>query len=1044
MGIIDYALRNRAAVFTLIMMIVTLGLRSYLTLPRESSPDVTVPFAYVSTFYFGTSPEDMENLITEKLETSLSEIENIKEMRSMSGEGLSSISIEFNADADVDEMLAKVREKVELARPELPADADDPMVTEVNFSSFPVLLINISGEYGLAQLKDVAEDIQDELESIPGVLDIGITGGLEREVQINIDPEKLRHYKLSLTDVQMAIQMENLNLPGGAMDVGAYSYLLRVPGEVGDPSELGDFVVKADSHFPIYLRDVADVHYGFKDANSTARMERKDCITISLSKRSGENLIRIVEEARAKISELVPTLPPTTRVTFTSDQSKDIKEMVDELENEIINALILVIAVLVFFLGLRTSLIVATAIPLSMMLGFIVLEFLGYTLNMIVLFSLILVLGMLVDDAIVVVENIYRYMQEGKKPFEAASKATHEVAWPVTGGTLTMIVAFLPLAFWPGIMGEFMKYLPITLMIMLSASLFVGLLINPTISGWLLKVKKGHGGHGEASAADSRDQAFSLFYKRILVWALGHRWTVVLGSHAALFGIILLFAAFGTGTEFFPSVDPKKMFVDFELPSGSRMDATDAYLREVEAGMDKYPDVLTYVAQAGVSLGQFDMGPAGQPENKGRLTIDMVDREFRERSTTATMADIRSSLGNVTGAEVVVQKMEEGPPTGKPVTIEISGKEFTELGDLAEVIMDSIKAVPGLVNLKSDFDRGKPEIQVHVDRERAAFLGVNTAQIGGAVRTAFNGTEVGNYREGDQDVDITVRFAEPFRRTVEDIEDLNLVNQNGALVPLSSVARVEITTGLGGINRVDQKRVVTVSADVEGRLPNDALNEVKALLKGYELPAGYSLHFAGQSKEQDESMAFLMKAFGIAIFLIGLVLVTQFKSITTPIIILFTVVLSLVGVFFGLLVTRLPFGIIMTGIGVIGLSGTVVRNAIVLLDYTIMLRERGMSKYDALIQAGMVRLRPVLLTAACTVLGLTPMAIGIAFDFKHFHWVGQTDSTQWWQGLAVAVIFGLTVATALTLVVVPVLYSLVDGFNGWAKRTFGGIVNQEE
>lgn len=1046
MGIIDYAIRNRAAVFTMILMIVTLGLRAYLTLPRESTPDITIPFAVVSTFYFGTSPEDMETLVTEKLETKLGEINKVKEMRSMSGEGISSISVEFDADADVDEMLTKVREKVELARADLPTDAESPMVSEVNFSAFPVLLINVSGDYGPAQLKDVAQDIQDELEGVAGVLDVGVTGGLEREVQINVDPAKLRHYRLGLWDVQNAIQMENLNMPGGAMEVGAYSYLLRVPGEIGEPREIADFVIKADKQFPVYLRDIADVRYSFKDASSTARMDGRECVTISISKRAGENLIVIVDEARARIGAMLPSLPPTTKVTFTSDQSKDIKSMVDELENEIINALILVVAVLVFFLGLRTSLIVATAIPLSMLLGFVVIQSLGYTLNMIVLFSLILVLGMLVDDAIVIVENIYRFMQDGHRPFEAARKATHEVSWPVTGGTLTMLVAFLPMAFWPGIMGEFMKYLPITLIIMLSASLFVGLTINPTVTGWLLRVKpKASGGAEHASGADSRDLAFANFYKRVLVWALNHRWTVVIGSHAALIAVIVAFSFWGTGTEFFPSIDPKKIYADFELPSGSRLEATDAYVQQVEQTLaaGKYPDVQTYVAQSGVSLGNFDMGPTGGPVNKGRVTIDMVDRELRRRSTLETMADLRADLAQVAGADVTVQKMEEGPPTGKPVTIELSGTDFRVLGDLADHIIDTIKTVPGLVNLKSDFDRGKPEIQVHVDRGRAAYLGVNTAQIGGAVRTAFNGSQVGSYREGDEDVDISVRFAAPHRRSVEDIENLTLVTGNGDLVPLSSVARVEMTTGLGGINHVDQKRVVTVTADVEGRLPNDALGEVKAMLKDYALPTGYNTHFAGQSKEQDDAQAFLGKAFAVAIFLIGLVLVTQFKSLTTPIIIIFTVVLSLVGVFLGLLVTRMPFGIIMTGIGVISLSGTVVRNAIVLLDYTILMRERGMSKYDALVQAGTIRLRPVLLTAACTVLGLVPMALGVAFDFKHWHWVGETDSTQWWQGLAIAVIFGLTVATMLTLVVVPVLYSLVDGFNVKMRKLFGGLVNQE-
>jgi len=1040
-SIIDYALKNRAAVLVLIIMIVAVGTRSYMTLPREAQPDVSVPYAIVTTVYYGTSPEDMESQVTDKLESKLGEIQEIKEMRSMSGDGVSSISVEFEADADVDEMLTKLREKVDLAKPDLPVDAEEPMVMEISFSDFPVLLVNVTADYNPAMLKDVAEDIQDELKTVPGVLDVKVSGGLEREVQVNIDPEKLRLYRLSLFDVQGAIQSENLNVPGGAMEVGTYNYLLRVPGEIEDPLSLGDFVIKSTPN-PIYLRDVAEVRYSYKDRSSTARMERRECVTISITKRTGENLIQIVEEARARINKLMPGLPPTTRITFTSDASEDIKSMVHELENEIINALVLVIAVLIFFLGLRTSLIAATAIPLSMLLGMFVLEAMGYTLNMIVLFSLILVLGMLVDDAIVVVENIYRFIQDGHKPFKAASKATKEVAWPVTGGTMTMIVAFLPLAFWPGIMGEFMKYLPITMMIMLLASLVVGVTINPTITGWLLRVKEGAGSH--EIGADSRDKAFANTYRRVLEWALGHRILVVAGAHAALLLILLLFGAFGTGLEFFPSGDPKKVFVDFELPSGSRLETTEGYVQRVEQSMDQYPDVRTYVAQSGVSISEFDFGMGGGgPANKARVSIDMVDREVRQRTSTETMADLRANLKDVTGAEVVVQKMEEGPPTGKPVTIEISGEDFAVLGAQADMILDTIRTVPGLVNLQSDYDQGKPEIQIHVDRERAAFLGVNTAQIGMAVRTAFYGSQTGSYREGDEDVDITVRFAEERRRSIEDVENLNLLTHDGKLVPLSSVATVEMTTGLGGISHVDQDRVVTVTADVEGRLPNDALNDVKALLKSYALPQGYTMAFAGQDDEQNAAMDFLSKAFAFAIFLIGLVLVTQFKSITTPIIILFTVLLSLGGVFLGLLVTRMPFGIIMTGIGVISLSGTVVRNAIVLLDYTILLRERGVAKTEAIVQAGMVRLRPVLLTAACMVLGMMPMALGISFDFRAFRFQGATDSTEWWQGLAIAVVFGLSVATVLTLVVVPVLYSLVDGFNEKMRARFGGLVNQD-
>ncbi len=1039
MKISDWALVNRPAVFTIIVMSVLFGLNSYFSLPREASPDVTIPYVIVNTFYFGTSPEDMENLITKEIETKLGEIDNIKEMRSMSSEGLSAITIEFDPDEDIDAVLAKVREKVDLAKPELPTDAEDPIISELNFSAFPILLVNVSGEYGLVQLKDVAEDIKDEIEKqVEGILDVSLSGGLEREVQVNVDPEKLRHYRLALSDVQMAILNENLNLPGGNIDVGDYSFLLRVPGEIDDPHEIENFVVKADEHFPVYVRDLATVVYGFKDPSSTARMEGLDCITISVSKRSGENIIHIVEDVRSVIADMLPDLPPTTRVTFTSDQSKDIKMMVDELENGIINGLVLVVLVLVFFLGFRTSMFVAVAIPLSMLISFIALDVMGYTLNMVVLFSLILALGMLVDNAIVIVENIYRYMEEGLKPAQAAHRGVTEVAWAVTASTATTLCAFLPLVFWPGIMGEFMSYLPITLIVTLTSSLFVGLVINPVIAGSLMHVKSKH-----VEQDRLQDSAFVGLYRRALVWSLNHRVFVLSLAHFSLFGVIGLYGVFGTGVEFFPEIDPKKVFVDYELPSGSRLEATDAFLKSTEDSLKKYPNILTYVGNAGVGTGDFDaFGPSGGPANKGRISIDMVDREFRNRPTPETILDIRSDVRDVTGAEVVVQKLEEGPPTGKPVNIEISGDAFATLGDIADEIIEKVKGVEGLVNLQNDFDRGKPEIQIRVDRQRAAFLGVNSAQIGGVVRTAFNGAETGSYRDGEDDIDITVRLDKKHRTRVEDIEDLTLMVEGGDMVPLSSVASVDLTTGLGGIVRKDQQRVVTVSSDVEGRLANDALNEVKALLAEHELPRGYSMAFTGESKDQQEAEEFLGRAFLIAVFAIGMVLVLQFHSLTTPMIIIFSVLLSLVGVFSGLLITRMPFGIIMTGVGVISLAGVVVNNAIVLLDYTIQLRQSGMQKREAVVLAGATRLRPVLLTATTTILGLVPMATGISFNFKEFEWVFGSDSSQWWSSMAIAVIFGLLFATGLTLIVVPVMYSVVDTLNGKLKKRFGGLINE--
>ncbi len=1041
MSISDFSLKNKPVVFALIAIITIFGLTSYNNLPRESSPDIQIPMVIVTTLYFGTSAQDMESLVTAKLEQELSDIDNIKEISSFSGEGVSNITVEFDPDEDVDDVMAKVREKVDLAKPELPSDAEDPMLSEINFSSFPIILVNISGQYSLVKLKDIAEDLQDEIEQIPGILEVSLTGGLEREVQVNVDPEKLRHYRVGLLDVQNAIRNENINIPGGNVNIGKYSYLLRIPGEIETPDEIENFIVKADDHYPVYIKDVAEVVYGFKDVGSTARQDLQNCITLSVSKRSGENIIDIADETKRIVKEALPSLPSTTQITFTSDQSKDIRMMVGELENGILTGLVLVILVLFFALGFRTSLFVAISIPLSMMLSFIVIEALGYTLNMVVLFSLILALGMLVDNAIVIVENIYRFMEEGDKPLTAAAKGVNEVAWAVTASTATTLCAFGPMILWPGIMGEFMKYLPITLIITLTSSLIVALIINPTVCAVFMKLK-----FSKKKTKPGVADKIIKNYKIVLEWALDHRIIVLSSSFAFLLFAMVLNGVFGTGIEFFPSVDPQKVYANFELPSGSRIATTDSLLKRLENKLGEWDNVKTFVAQSGVSLSNFDFSSGGNgPSNKGRISIDMIDRQERKRNSNVTLDEIRESVKDYSGAIITVVEEEGGPPTGAPVTIEISGPGIDTLGALSERIQHRIENIRGIVNLQSDYDGAKPEVRVNINRDKAAYLGVNTAMIGSLIRTAINGSETGYFRDGTDEYDITVRLNKDKRSSIENIEDLQFVIDEGDMVPLSSVADVEVTTGLGGIRRKDQDRLITITSDVQGRLAPEALAEVQDTLAKLDLPMGYFLNYAGEDEEQQKAEDFLSKAFVIAIFSITLVLLLQFRSFITPIVIISSVVLSLVGVFLGLTITRMPFGVVMTGVGVISLAGVVVNNAIVLLDYTLKLRDRGLSKRDAIVRAGVVRLRPVTLTAVTTILGLLPMATGVTFDFRNLELVIGSDASQWWGGMAVAVIFGLLFATILTLVVVPVMYSLADGFSVKMKSFWGkfNLVNMD-
>jgi len=711
------------------------------------------------------------------------------------------------------------------------------------------------------------------------------------------------------------------------------------------------------------------------------------------------------------------------------NQSKDIRRMVTELENNIITGLILVVTVLFLFLGLRNSFFVALAIPFSMLLSFGVLQLLGITLNMVVLFSLILALGMLVDNAIVIVENVFRHMQEGKTAISAAKIAAAEVGWPVITSTLTTLCAFFPMIFWPGIMGEFMKYLPITLIVTLSASLFVALVINPTLCGHFMTL------HEKADLTQRDRSRIIQLYSRTLEIALSQRLLVVLASVVLLVGIIYAYSLLGHGVELFPDMEPNRAFVEIKAPEGTSLAASNQLALQAEALVKDEKDIRFVISEVGVSSSDSGGGESVQ-SNFGKISLDFLDRDDRDEDSRDVLDRIRTALSPLPGAEFKVEKQEEGPPTGPPVSVEFSGESIEVLDRLVTEAKQRIKDVPGLVDLKDDFSKAKPEIRIDVDREKASLLRLSTADISEMVKAAISGTKLGVYREGEDEYDIIARMPEQRRTSVTDIENLLVPALDGSPVPLSTVATVQLSSGFGSIRHIDQKRVVSVTANTFGRNSNEVLQEVQQRLSDLQLPSGYVVGYSGEQEEQQKASAFLMKAFVGAVLLIMLVLITQFNSVLQTLIVMTSVVLSLTGVFLGLMVTATPFGIIMTGIGVISLAGVVVNNAIVLIDYINQLVKEGLELNVALIRAGTVRFRPVLLTAATTILGLLPMAIGVSFDFKTFSWEIGGESADWWGPMAVAVIFGLAFATMLTLVVVPVLYSLAESARGkfWKQK----------
>jgi len=1022
----QYALKRQVTVLALLVLIVIAGVYCYVTLPRESFPDITIPYVFVTTTYEGVAPEDMEELITIPIERKLKGIDDVEEIRSTSAEGLSTVAIKFLPKVDIDDALQKVRDKVDQAKNDLPAELeDDPVIKEVNFSDMPVIRVVLSGPFSLRRLQNLAEDIQDRLESIAGVLEARLTGGLEREIHVEFDLDRVGAYNVPFSSIVGSVTNSNVNMPSGSMDIGEGKYLVRVPEDFQHPSEIFSIVAFVRDGKPVYLRDVATIKDAFKDPLTRSRINQEKSVTIAVLKRSGENIVRVTDEVKRVINEMRPELPQTLKIDLTADQSNDVRLMVSDLENNIISGLILVLAVIFVFIGGQSAIFVALAIPYSMFITFALLTGFDITMNMVVLFSLILALGMLVDNGIVIVENIYRHMQQGKTNQEAAAVGTDQVAWPVITSTLTTLGAFSPMLFWPGIMGEFMGYLPQTLIMALSASLFVALVINPVLSARYQKVKI----TAPAGNPTEKETLIKRFYVAILKWSLGHRFIVIVSAVILLIIATLAYVFFGKGVEFFPDTEPRRAYVNIKAPEGTNLDTSDQLVAQIEKIVAPYEDIRYVISNIG-AMGGDPFSQGGTGTHISRVVLDFKDFHDRSRPSSEIIKEVRQKiLKTMYGAEVQVEKEEEGPPTGPPINIEISGEDILLLGELAARARRVIKDIPGLVDLKDNFVRGKPEIAVRVDKEKAALMGLDTYTIAYTVKSAINGVKAGVYREGKDEYDIIARLPENDRNSIKSLKRITVSGPQGEPIPLTSLAAVSLSSGIGAIMRLDQKRVVTISGDVSGRLANDVIKDINARLsQQMNWPRGYRYRFTGEQQEQAKAQAFLSKAFFACIALILLILLTQFNSFITPVIIMASVLFSLIGVFIGLLATGTAFGIIMTGIGVISLAGVVVNNAIVLIDYFNQLMARGLASTEALLRAGSVRFRPVMLTAITTILGLLPMATGVSFDFRKIAFDIGGESSQWWGPMAVAVTFGLGFATLLTLILVPVLCSLAHSF----------------
>ena len=1125
----SWAIENRMTVYVIIAIVAIGGLMSYYAMPRESFPEVIETKIYVSSVNPGNSAEDVEKFITEPLEEEFNNIGGVRDITSTTLQDYSLVIVEFDEDISVDAAKQKIKDKVDQQKaattwPTMDNGAKvEPNVFDLNLSEeMPILNINLTGDYPVQQLKEYAEYLQDRIELLPQIKEASIRGAEEKEVEIAVDAHKMTASKVSFGDIINAVNLENQTISGGNVVSGGIQKNIRILGEIRNPGELENIIVKREDG-NVFLRDIADIRFQEKEPTTFAREYGEPVVMLDIKKRSGTNMIEAIDQIKLIVANEQETyLPDDLRISYSNDQSTKTENMVDDLVNNIIFGVILVVVVLMFFLGFRNALFVGLAIPLSMFLSFIILSSIGFTLNTMVLFALVMGLGMLVDNGIVVVENVYSLMSQGVPRIQAAKQGVAEIAWPIIASTATTLAAFFPLGLWPGTIGKFMIYFPMTLSVVLGSSLFVALIINSMLTSQFMKTEEKtiskkrlirisaiSGGTGlllviAGFAVDMgalraignlmlllavllwaykyflvrwvkyfQFKALKVFennYERILKFSLGGKnaFMVFFGTVLFLIFSFILVGIVQPKVLFFPENEPNQIITYIEYPEGTDIRKTNELTKKVEQQIfdviEKYEDpdgynfmVESAVSQVGQGAGnpQTDGGQQNAMPHKGKVTLSM--REYKERRgvrSSHVLSEVRDAVHEFPGASIIVEKDAAGPPTGYPINLELQGEDYEQMLVEAEELREYINSlgIPGIEELQIDVNKSKPELNVTVDRVKAGQLGVSSAVVGQTLRRAIYGEEISTYKEGDDDYPINIRFNEDFRYNESALfnQPITFKDQNTGQVvqvPISSVANTDLTSAFSSIKRQDLKRVITLYSNVlEGYNGNAIVGQLQQELQNYDLPDDINLQFTGEQEKQEENMSFLLKALLIGLGGILLILVAQFNSIPKPLIILMAVFLSLAGVFLGMVVFQMDFIIIMTMMGIISLAGIVVNNAIVLVDYTQILidrkkRDLGIDENDVLtkqqyfemiVEGGKSRLRPVVLTAITTVLGLIPLAIGLNIDFFTLFtdydpqiYIGG-DNVIFWGPLAWTVIFGLIFATFLTLVVVPAMLYLVN------------------
>ena len=1102
----SWAIDNRTSIYVLAILISILGMMNYYFIPKETFPQVIIPYIVVNTPYPGTSPEDMESLVTRPIEKQLKSISDVKNITSNSVPDFSTIIVEFDPDLSIETAKQRVRDAVDKAKSDLPTDLPtQPQIMDIDISAMPVMYLNISGNYDLDKLKHYAEIAQDKIEGLAEITRVDIVGALDREIQINADIFKMQAAKVTFGNIEQAVAYENMTISGGSLTSNGTRNTVRIIGQFEDVETIRNIVVHSSSGAVVRLGDIAEVSDNFAEQASFARLDGKNVITLNVIKKTGANLLDASDQIKEIVAELkVREYPKDMEVTITGDQSRFTRNTLEELNNTIIIGFILVTIVLMFFMGFTNAFFVGLSVPLSMFVAYMILPGLGFTMNMMVMFAFIFALGIVVDDAIVVIENTHRLHRFHPDINVAAKRAAGEVFLPIFSGTLTTLAPFFPLAFWPGIVGQFMHYLPVTLIITLFASLFVAYVFNPVFAVSFMKheydseFQKGTGWRkikissiimgvlaiifylahflGDVPNTFTLANVLSLvvililffhfvlkrmistFQEKTWPWIMsiyerqlrmilkGSRpvWVLV-GMIALFFASIVITGIAKPTVLFFPDSDPNNIYVYIKMPGGTHQNVTDSVTRIAEASVYKAlgennPDVESIISNVTIGAEEEGFVSSGTPFNKGKVSVNFVEHKYRTSgvSTTEYLEKIRKEVANFAGAEITVDKESNGPPTGKPINIEITNENLETLITDAYSFRDYIDSldIPGVEELKTDFEMNSPEIIIQINRDRAQRLGISTGQIGTEIRTALYGKEISKLKQDEDEYPIMLRYDKVTRDNINALVNLEITYRDmntGILrsVPLSTVATIDYTSSYAGIKRLDQKRVITVYSNVlSGYSANDIVPVITREAKNYPLNEGTTIKLTGEQEDQAETVAFLLKSMIIALGVIFFILITQFGSVSKSLIILSEVIFSIIGVLLGFIIFKMDLVIMMTGLGIVALGGIVVRNGILIVEFIDVKKKEGLPTRRAIIEGGKTRITPVILTATATMLGLVPLAVGLNINFAtlftelnpHIYFGG--DNVAFWGPLAWSIIFGLSFATFLTLMFVPALYEL--------------------